>query len=1419
MAKRNRNTNNETSTSQGKGRRKRQKTAQQNTEHLQRVPKPRPKAAKKTRGTGKPKAGSGMAAGQALTQGLNLIGWKPKHSSIKVYNFNSPITITVKNYGENTTVESNDPTGTSTRTPQPKQAEPEKGEVKVPQKVVSDMEEQTPPSLRITSYNVRSLIKEVYPKVNADNRHQLSEKAMQGWIGAQDSDIILLQDVGGKHQLLENIERVIKKVKVDRAGYKSTYGVITLTDGTTTGSLMTIYSKSSKDFSSMEIKALNCPPDNGITTIKEEDGLLQVLEVNLERTYRKRNSKGVKNSTKKTYNALVCNLYLRHSGSNYEKQAYNTLRDLENCLESYPDKKHVSNPIVIGGDFNVELSENLSLKMGLQGSSTSPPSPGGENRERVENWIQSIQLLHNLKDMASFLEKDTKTWREVVNGKTREKRLDHFLVKEGNTYSQLIETERKPADHSPIKMEIRWNKPTSTSPSTSRKTIKWTTGTLRKVSADDRLKTLFLEILSRKPKKHVSGEGEILDLFLSNVESAFREAWKLYGMKYTPDLPIFELTDDGVTEYLTLRENQEAHNQDVFKLIKEVESAFKITNKSLSANPCSQIVYNGKVVKDAGEAAEALVNEYKAISTLSRTQDRKIEKTRYSEARRTEIAEKEAPHNLRSENLLRPFSREELQDVFTALSFNKSPGIDGLDQIIWRWALCQGDLISEFLSLTWNYFMSESKQTSKYMKCAVIVPIHKAGKCPRLPSSYRPVALLTGPRKFISSIIANRLKKEMMHLTAESQFAYQKGKETGDARFAIGQLLEQQKRNKLRAVVASTDLSKAFDRIKKAILKDALANKGLGIDAIECLAGHITDLNICVKVGQNVSRTLVTEVGIPQGDGLSPLLFIIAYDYMRKIASDKTLTKMKKPVGIKLGDSFYHELTYADDNNLVLEDIAKNTPGRCLLESNIETGNRNNLPMEESKTEVAMVDYAISSWSGSEGSKAITLGGRNITPPTEFNQLGRLIQMKQPSRVQRQPIKKQLAILSSRCTRLRIRSGNMISTTNVMRLFCSTADAIIRYHVTGCGYEPEDEKDLRNTILRNLSRALGIHWKEKRSYDSLEREIEELKITNPMNALKAGFLGYMGRMHEKTGLTHAIFSGTQRNSGNTFFDTLQRLSSTLPVRRPEPLHPVIDATTQPLDYQPPLQPSETTQAIVPEGDVTRAPLRRRRSSIAVNEESLTYVKVNEDFWTHLLTYDLHRDNVLDLHDEDYQVAILRMRSCWLRGMIMYTYKHHQFCCRCVGHARIETSDLPESKISLSSTKTGCIVDWNLECRRNQRRICKTLKQSDKTNSTCTYKGVQYPARYGAGYDGAEADFNVLEGYWPACPQTGQKVGECETCASALPTDTTVAEQQLQSEMAGVVLFEGEETSKSYYKKIRRLFKPTMTMTDSSRIIN
>ena len=158
-------------------------------------------------------------------------------------------------------------------------------------------------------------------------------------------------------------------------------------------------------------------------------------------------------------------------------------------------------------------------------------------------------------------------------------------------------------------------------------------------------------------------------------------------------------------------------------------------------------------------------------------------------------------------------------------------------------------------------------------KIANVVPIHKRGKDPSQPSSYRPVAILSALSKVLESVVADQLVPFLAKRLPTEQWGFRRARGTAGALTAAHGCWTRAKVQGLTVVVAAFDFSNAFDTmgVEELVLK--LRGLNFGGEAVLWFRDYLSNRRQRVRYGSATSSLRNVSFGVPQGSLLGPLLF------------------------------------------------------------------------------------------------------------------------------------------------------------------------------------------------------------------------------------------------------------------------------------------------------------------------------------------------------------------------------------------------------------------------------------------------------------------------------------------------------------------------------------------------------------------
>ena len=192
-----------------------------------------------------------------------------------------------------------------------------------------------------------------------------------------------------------------------------------------------------------------------------------------------------------------------------------------------------------------------------------------------------------------------------------------------------------------------------------------------------------------------------------------------------------------------------------------------------------------------------------------------------------------------------------------------------------RLLIANRDILSTIISHILNLCMN-AKFFPDFLKIAKIIPVFKKGD-PTIPSHYRPISILPYLSKIYEKLIYFRLASYFSSnsLFTNHQFGFRKNMSTMDAIIFFTEVLYNALNNKESVINILIDFAKAFDSVNHRILIKKLIKYGVPLELVLVIESFLENRQQTVHYKKFHSQPKISNLGIPQGSILGPLLFII----------------------------------------------------------------------------------------------------------------------------------------------------------------------------------------------------------------------------------------------------------------------------------------------------------------------------------------------------------------------------------------------------------------------------------------------------------------------------------------------------------------------------------------------------------------
>lgn len=160
-------------------------------------------------------------------------------------------------------------------------------------------------------------------------------------------------------------------------------------------------------------------------------------------------------------------------------------------------------------------------------------------------------------------------------------------------------------------------------------------------------------------------------------------------------------------------------------------------------------------------------------------------------------------------------------------------------------------------------------------KCAKVIPIPKPGKDLTLPSSYRPISLLSSLSKLFERAILSRLTEhiEINNIVPAEQFGFRRGHSTTQQLSRVTNHIKRNIHVSKSTVMALLDVEKAFDNVWHEGLLHKLYRYNFPLYLIKVVKSYLDGRTFKVYLNGVLSESFVIPAGVPQGSLVGPALY------------------------------------------------------------------------------------------------------------------------------------------------------------------------------------------------------------------------------------------------------------------------------------------------------------------------------------------------------------------------------------------------------------------------------------------------------------------------------------------------------------------------------------------------------------------
>ena len=237
------------------------------------------------------------------------------------------------------------------------------------------------------------------------------------------------------------------------------------------------------------------------------------------------------------------------------------------------------------------------------------------------------------------------------------------------------------------------------------------------------------------------------------------------------------------------------------------------------------------------------------------------------------------------------FTIIELNKLINKLKNNKASGIDN---IINEFLKHSPESYKHLLLKLFNVILKTGIIPTDWC-ISFISPIYKNKGKKSDPNNYRGISIISCLGKLFTALINERLTKfaDQNEIIGEEQAGFRAGYSTQDHIFTLHAIIEtylkqiDSKNEKKKLYCAFIDYQKAFDLVDRSCLWAKLLACNIKGIIMKLIFNLYQNTKACVKLNNKISQSFSCNIGVRQGDNLSPLLFAIFINDFEKYLSEK----------------------------------------------------------------------------------------------------------------------------------------------------------------------------------------------------------------------------------------------------------------------------------------------------------------------------------------------------------------------------------------------------------------------------------------------------------------------------------------------------------------------------------------------------
>lgn len=220
------------------------------------------------------------------------------------------------------------------------------------------------------------------------------------------------------------------------------------------------------------------------------------------------------------------------------------------------------------------------------------------------------------------------------------------------------------------------------------------------------------------------------------------------------------------------------------------------------------------------------------------------------------------------------FAFGDIEGLLKRAEWGKAIGPDNLPADVFK---CCRKASGPMLQVMFKIFWAHQIMPSVW-RGAFINPIPKPGSDLRDPEQWRGIALQSHLKKLFEVCIRKMCRDQKWTETHILQTGFQPRTGAIEAVYAVDELTRKYESIGKPLSVALLDVRKAYDRTPRAFVFRKLRARGMPDHAVGVIQALMDTCTVRIRIGADLSDPIPVELGVPQGDVLSPDMFNLFVD-------------------------------------------------------------------------------------------------------------------------------------------------------------------------------------------------------------------------------------------------------------------------------------------------------------------------------------------------------------------------------------------------------------------------------------------------------------------------------------------------------------------------------------------------------------